>query len=347
MNYLDELFQKKQEYSIAANIQKFKSEYYFNRKTLHLFVEDDDDYEFYYAFAIRIYNDYQIYRYSQKGKSKLLETFEEISFDTYRAGRVLFFYDKDYDDLLEEKQSTAYNLFMTSVYSIENYLVNEEGFRIILTLGYKNIPHQLIENVINEVRPFYDIFCSRLKIVTSWILVYRASSASCDLDEIKFHDLFVQYKDNFSCIKKVQKVKYDNIILDETINAQTKKRYRIQGLKEILENRTKADPAVFSFSAFLSNYRMINSINDRKKYLRGKYEIWFLFKVLLSSFGARMTAFNEKAANYNAKGENKEKIPRITLKMLINEGNIFSVVPPKMTIPLDIDQFLKKNLATV
>jgi len=346
MNYLDELFQKKQEYSVAANIQTFKNEYYHNKKTLHLFVEDEDDYEFYHAFASRIYNDYEIYRYAQKGKAKLFEAYREMAFDKYKPGRVLFFYDKDYDDLIQKTQPVGSNLFMTSHYSIENYFVNEEAYRIILTYAYRYTPPELIEQVISEIRPLYEIFCSKLKIVTSWILIYREDSSFCDLDEIKFDDLFMQEKDVFTCTKKVLQTKYAQLMADTTIVNQHKKQYRTQGLKVILESKSKADPSKFSYKAFLRNYRKINSIQDRKKYLRGKYEIWFLFKVFVGNFSVKMKAYNEKAGNYNAKDENKEKIPRIAQRMQINESTIFSLVTPKMKIPSDLDQFLRNNLAT-
>jgi hypothetical protein len=346
MNYLEELFQKKNEYSVAANVQKFKSEYFFNKKTLHLFVEDDDDYHFYQSFASRIYNEYQIYGYSQKGKSKLIETFFDISFDTYSAGRVLFFCDKDYDDLLEKVRPSGDNLFVTESYSIENYLITSEVFKIVLDLGYKHVPDDMIDHLIREMEPWYDMFCARLKIITSWILIYRHDSSNCELDEIKFGDIFVQDKDDFAYIRKVSSTSYDKIMADETISNQYKKRYRRESLKEVLESKTKADPKKFSFVKFLGYYRKVDAITRQKIYLRGKYELWFLLKVFLGKFGSEMKKYNEIAGNHNRIPENREKREKITSIIPVNEATIFKIIPPRMAIPEDVNLFLRRNLAT-
>ncbi|SEW51619.1 DUF4435 domain-containing protein [Chitinophaga arvensicola] len=345
MDYIAEMFQLQEKYTVSASLLNLSNEYHPHKKTLHLFVEDDDDYDFYRSFAVRIYNGYEIQKYSQKGKQNLVDAFNQIEWARYNPGRVLFFYDKDYDDLLGNAQPIASNLFKTSHYSLENYFVIDEVYRIILSKFFYDVPPQMIDDVIRDIKPLYDLFVGKLKIITSWILIYRKKGQDCDLDEIKFEDLFYRNKSNLSCIKMLTTGQYTKLMNDPNVPPQDRKRYRIKSLRSILEESTKADPSFFAFKEFVSNFRQINGISEKKQYLRGKYEFWFIFRVFFPYFKEKSDEFNRKAHAHNSILTNVIKIPGIVQKTLIKEDNIFGIVPQWMKIPADIDLFLRNNHA--
>lgn len=345
MSYLDEIFQLQELYSLDATLLTLSVEYFPNQKTLHLFIEDEDDFDFYHSYAVRIYNDYDIYKYPQKGKQNVIDAYRSIDWSKYNTARVLFFCDKDYDDILQINPLVEPNIFYTSHYSIENYMVTDEVYSIILSHFFENVPKKLAANVIKELKPLYKLFINRLTTVTGWILTYRLHKQTCDLDKIVFQDIFYHHKTQLSCLKNVSPTKFNNVMSDPNASVFEKGRIRKQDLRTILEGKTKASPQHFDQAAIKQNIKQLKSNIEVKQFIRGKYEFWFIFRVFFPYFTELANRYNDNARANNTNPKKTTSIAEIKRKIEIKENTIFCTVPPKMKIPEDIDIFLRRNYA--
>src|SRR6185437_11023641 len=91
---------------------------------LHAFFEGHEDCVFFRFFLRRIEDrGWRLYTYRCEGKSKVYEAFENIIRRMPNVSHALFFVDKDLDDILGTPWATDPRIYVTDVYSIENYLV--------------------------------------------------------------------------------------------------------------------------------------------------------------------------------------------------------------------------------
>lgn len=94
-------------------------------------VEGRDDQAFYYDYMLKYLDTKNLYFLDCKGKSSLI-TFKKIA-DQYEwtdRPKILYLCDKDYDDFLEMKVD---GIWYTSLYSIENYVVEDRFIEWILS----------------------------------------------------------------------------------------------------------------------------------------------------------------------------------------------------------------------
>jgi len=90
---------------------------------IHAFFEGRDDRSFYMNFVYRFSNNQDVYTYLCQNKKGVYETYGKTLKSHYRA-ITLFFVDKDHSDILAEKWEQSSNIYVTDLYSIENYLVS-------------------------------------------------------------------------------------------------------------------------------------------------------------------------------------------------------------------------------
>ncbi|SHN43701.1 DUF4435 domain-containing protein [Chitinophaga sp. CF418] len=343
MNYKDEFFSFRESFSVDTSLFELLQDYHPKKNTLHLFVEDDDDYQFYRSFALRVYSSYQIIPHKQRGKGNVLEAYQKIDWKRYSKCRVLFFYDKDYDDILGISQPADHNIFCTMYYSLENYLVNTNVVSIILKEIFGYTGDKLLVKINTELAQIYKRFVKRLRLISSWILIYRKTDDHCDLDRIAFEDLFVFDKDGLHYPQYIEKADLDVIKRNNAIPGYVKARYREGKLRGQIEVKTSADPSKFCSIQYRINYQQLKGINEEKSYLRGKYNLWFITRIVMPKLKMIAKEYNDKAALANQREGRDADILTLIPNMEINANNIFHVLPGKMDIPVDLNSFLSYN----
>ncbi|MBD8083866.1 DUF4435 domain-containing protein [Chryseobacterium caseinilyticum] len=329
-------FAKKEAIIPKARYFILKQIYTSSAKDVHVFTEDDDDYEFYRTSITRIYTDYNHHKYLMKGKSNLLEVYQLIDWTRYSKSKLLFFADKDYDDIIGVKMTLEPNLFYTKYYSIENYLVTEEVFLIILDRFYVNdISKELQNKLLDLYRNSYEKFIIKLRTVTWFILIDRLLSKKAVLEELKLQHLIYFEMMQFCEKKLVTKEMYERIMRSD--DSLRKLQIRDATLKEILVNKCGAVKSEYHFENIMRTRDLIMRISNHKFFLRGKYDLWFLIEILKTVDKTIENIFTTEGI------ERSQENPIPRKKLDITTLNIFDLVCSKMTQPADILNFLTTN----
>ena len=328
---------------VKTSLFKLLQEYKPNKKTLHIFVENQDDMDFYKNFIKSYYSNFQLYQYLQEGKDGVVGAYKNANWNKFNKNRVLFFRDKDYDDILEKEMIQDHNFFITEYYSIENYLINEVVFDLILRRIYKIQNEVLIRELIDKFNIAYLSFREGLISITSWILIYRRIGEHAVLDGLNLGDFFFSHK--LSLLKKrfLKKSMFDELQKERSTPHIVRNSIRFIKSKTILEKSTGADPVHWSYDDMIVNLRVLQKIENTKAYIRGKYDLWFFIHICLVNMRQIVTDLNAEITNHNS--NNEHKITRIQCSIEIHEGNIFMIIPPLLEyVPDDIARFLSLNI---
>ncbi|AYN00248.1 DUF4435 domain-containing protein [Chryseobacterium sp. 3008163] len=256
--------------------------------------------------------------------------------DKIFKSKLLFFADKDYDDIVGVRMITEPNLFYTKYYSIENYLVTEEVFLIILDRFYVNdIAEELRNKLLDLYRLSYKKFIIKLRTLTWFILIDRLSSKKAVLEELKPQHLI--YFDKMQLFEKklVSKERYERIMRSN--DSLRKLQIRDMTLKDILVNKCGAVENEYHFENIMHTRQLIMPISNHKLFLRGKYDLWFLLEILKTVDKTIENIFITESI------ERSPENPMPRKKFDITTLNIFDLVSSKITQPTDLLNFLTTN----
>ena len=127
MSLIDDLRQSRS--SRVSVLHEFWTQYDPGQKRVHVFFEGHDDLAFYRPFIEQqMAVGGRLVPYRCGGKRGVYEAFDGITQRNPAIRGVLFFVDKDVDDILGKPWPTDPRIFVTDVYSIENYLVSRDSF---------------------------------------------------------------------------------------------------------------------------------------------------------------------------------------------------------------------------
>lgn len=302
---------------------KFLTQYKSNGKTVHFFIEGEDDQAFYVNYInFFLPRGFKAYYYICNGKKNVLQNYVDIQWSFYKKNRVLFFIDKDFDDILGRSRRFASNIYVTDYYSIENYVVNEyiyERFlREICGLNMLN-NIDILKKRFNEQ---YHLFCDLLIPFLSWIIYCMKNMLPITINEIDLSKLF-KIDDNLKVCK-------------ENSSGYTSAFRYICDVSNVNE---------FKLKEVLQCARLLQKITDPKIYMRGKFEIWFFLNFCSRTMECVIPKLNKEIAQYNRK--TKDKISKCKVRMHISKENILPVFAPRVPIPDSLREFLICNMSTL
>lgn len=337
---------KKESNIVNTSVFRLQQEYHPKKKTLHVFVENLDDFHFYRNWIKQFFPDFKVLEYLQNGKDGVNDTYRALNWSAFAKERVLFFRDKDFDDFLQVQLINDHNFFITSHYSIENYLVDDNIFELILREIFALKHEDYISDLKAKFKAAHDKFNENLILITAWILIYRKIESHMKLDDLKMSDFFYSEQLCLYFKRLVKPLDFETIMKNPHSRSLDRLTIRVKKIKKILEESTGADPQNYSIEEMLSNYRLLRGIQLPKSYIRGKYELWFFIECCLKNVKSVVKDLNDQIKQFNRKEENVEKISKIDCKIEIEEKNIFMVIPALMKqIPDDIHRFLSTNSA--
>jgi hypothetical protein len=198
MSYIEQL--RRARSSRTAILHKFLTNYDPNSERIYAFVEGDADEAFYRA-QIQKYVPEQklIYTFNCEGKAGVAEAYKEVVAKYPGCERVLFFFDKDIDDIVGVQWPSDPRIYVTEFYSIENYVVNKQ----ILSRYFKDyVKIRKVEVAIDEVLERFDAdlahFHKLILPVMAWIVIMRRSGTRVNLQNLDLGQLF-DVTDNGNC----------------------------------------------------------------------------------------------------------------------------------------------------
>lgn len=278
---------------------------------VHIFVEGHDDLSFYTGFVRRFLpHPNRLHTYKCHNKLGVYETHTKVMKVISSKNIALFFVDKDFSDILNENYSSAPNIYITDYYSIENYLVTDEIFERILNEVY-HFPDIMLdtlkiqEKFQTELEHFYNLMLP----ITAWIIWARRNSQKPNLRNLDLSKMFILN---------------DDLVLEKT--DMCKQSGEITYLERMCQVAT---PPGWQDNVTL----IINELSTlpKKKFIRGKFEVWFLVKFL-----SKLTMLLREALS-----ENRETVK---IRTPIGEGNIVAVLGPRIQMPTSVEKFLQEHL---
>jgi hypothetical protein len=337
---VEAFFNAGEEISISRTFFEIKQHYSFTENTLHVFVEDEDDFEFYRKSLEKIYSEYSIISYPKKGKKNVLDSYDELDWSKYEKSRILFFVDKDYEDILGYSSRKDFNVFVTKYYSIENYLASKEIFKYTLEAIFKIKHRVIVDDLVNRFDSSFDVFKNHMILLTSIILIFRKNNEHLVLDKLKMDDFF-----KFKGLE-IHPIKYRNAEVLLNLRRSEIEPFAKSLVKEhkIIQTfkKTEADISKIKYHIIRDNIKKIKEIEDGRCFIRGKFHLWFFIESV-NNVHRLSDRINTDIKRINDQLTENEKKPNINTSISINHDNIFDILPMKIEPHNDVLLFLDYN----
>lgn len=292
--------------SRVAVLHEFWTQYDGSPNRLHLFFEGHDDGVFFRHFA----NGYlkagtRVYTYRCDGKGRVFEAFSQIVERVPGIKSALFFVDKDVDDILGVAWPTDPRVFVTDVYSIENYLTT----RIVVQRFFKDAVK--MNGVQFDDETIFDHFEAQRKRfnrlmmpLMGWVITLRRANERPNLNNINLGEVFTFNSDCHvhACVGKR---------MNHLTKAGGVSKRAFRHVVPVARDLARMPP-------------------DR--IVRGKYSAWFVVE-----FWKRLTAQLEELA--------KEANGKVSIKPTLEKATLVSTLTAYTDIPRSLQLFLEAHLA--
>jgi hypothetical protein len=304
MSFVDLLRQSRS--TPTALVHQFLTSYDPSEPRVYAFVEGDADRAFYRAFIEQRLEGRRLYIFNCEGKRRVFDAYEKVTQRHPHCRNVLFFVDKDVDDLIGQTWPTDPRIFVTEWYSVENYLVNRETVdryfadfiklrRVTLDLG--SIAPQFDSRLAGFHRAVKPLMC--------WIIVMRRSGASVILSDLKLEKLFRFDGDRVA-------------------------RVRIDAPLSYLCRATQSTPGTNLWRQVRRVRRELDR-QDSKRYIRGKFEAWFFIEFVKRVIADLVTVADESNGS-------------VSITTPLHESNFVQMLVRGIHVPASLDSFLRFHL---
>jgi hypothetical protein len=309
MSFLENL--KEAGKSTTTIYLRFLQQYKDSEKSLHLFIEGNDDPSFYTNLISNISNnEFQIHYYNSKNKEGVYSSYDKINWSKFNKNKVLFFVDKDYSDILNLTYKNDENIFVTKYYSIENYLITDHMVRrVLIELLHITEPSTLNE-IVEHFKKQHQSFCEKMMIISSWIIFHRLEKSNISLNDINLSHIFS---------------------FDENLSLQKNSKPLGKKLIKYLNTKTKNTNSMECWKKVKEIYKDLKLISNHKIHLRGKFEIWFL-SAYINNYVTSINVVKNK-------GEQKLK-----MKINLSHTNAVEVLGCRLQPPPDLKLFIDFNI---
>jgi hypothetical protein len=189
MSFTDLLRQSRS--SQIAMSHKFLTNYDPNSERVYAFVEGDAD-EVFYRAQIQKYGigPHLIFIYNCNGKAGVAEAYADVIKRYPDCQRVLFFLDKDVDDIVGSQWPGDPRIFVTECYSIENYVVS----KVALSRYFKDYVKTRkvdvdVDAVLERFESDLSKFHGMILPVMAWIVFLRRAGHRVVLKDLDLNEL--------------------------------------------------------------------------------------------------------------------------------------------------------------
>ncbi|CAD6563031.1 DUF4435 domain-containing protein [Paraburkholderia sabiae] len=282
------------------------------------FYEGDEDASFYAPHILRRLGARQLHSFICNGRTEVLKANELTLRDGRCSDRALFFIDKDHSDIVgtAKEQIAESNLFQTRCYAIENYLVSEDVLREfwVQRLHLSSRDPRLRESL-EKLRKLRRGFQNRSRILMAIVLFGRGIDS-----------------------RPVVKLNLNNVQLDRIFDIDLESQscvYAIGAGQHFLGSTNMLNSGAKPTSLELRTiYRRYLKEREPQSYIRGKYELWFFWKIL--TFFTRDFSDREKVKLSGM----KRATPTWTLSLAGCVESLASLLP----CPRELSDFLDRRI---
>lgn len=186
MSILQELEESLQ--SDAPAYMDFLYRYNPKKKQVFAFYEGDEDSSFYHHFLkAGIDNDCELEEIVAGCKNNVIKLQREFDWTLYNKNQIIFFVDRDLSYWLNDPMQYGENVFITDEYSVENYVVNSQGFSswLIHFEGFARASKKDLNNMISEYESTISHFKQQMMPIMAEAVVAKRHDASISLSEFK------------------------------------------------------------------------------------------------------------------------------------------------------------------
>ncbi len=304
MSFLDELRKAVDEEVVI--IHTFLLHFEPRKNIVHAFFEGKTD-ESFYGTLIRRFkpDDWKLKTYICGNKNSVYYHFEKLASKSQSHQPLLFFVDKDLDDIVPYSWPVSKYVYVTGYYSIENYIVTSDSIEQVWAEMYRqssgtDLSDQLISSFSQALIDAHQILID----IMAWVLMQRRTSNRPNLDCI----LTEKYLDITEDLKVVRLLSSDQMI-------------------DLLRNQTKVNTST-------EKKHMIDACRvellkfQSKQVIRGHNEIDFFILFL-----KKLRDIVVKAAQ-----------GKINTKVALSKANIIDILGPRVPTPESLKDFLRMHL---
>jgi len=304
VSFLDALRRSMEDNIVITHI--FLLEYDPHRNIIHAFFEGKTDESFYGTFIRRIKPaEWKLKTYVCGNKDSVYYHFEKLSSKHKKHQPLLFFVDKDIEDIIPFPRPDDESIYVTDYYSVENYIVTGEAIEQVWSEIFRQSSgtpesDKLVQTFATALNEMHDVLLG----IMSWVLLHRREEARPNLDCIHTGDYF-KINDEFEVSRALNQ---EETI--ELLDKQTKIMTSEKQKKKIGQCKTE----LLAYQA--------------KEVIRGHNEIDFFI------------TFIKKLKNVAA----KESGNKIKANIEITKANIIDIMGPRVAIPGGLEEFLQRHL---
>jgi hypothetical protein len=284
-------------------LHQFLTTYNPSRNRVHLFVEGDVDPVFYEFFLRPYLEDKTSVSHVCGGKPKVFEIFAEVTKRYPACKDVLFFVDKDLDDLLASPIPTDPRIYTTDSYSVESFFANRGVVGSFLASNVK------VRGTVIDLAPVLEAFDKQLdgfnrsiSPVMAWIVAVRRTGGRPNLADVKAGELAL-------------------INQAGIVQSRWGKRYAY------LSRVTGLAVGTVSWREVLSACRQVSRL-EPKQYVRGKFHAWFVATFIKFA----VAQMGRVAAEVNGS---------VSTALHIEPGNVVRLMLPGIQIPASLERFFE------
>jgi hypothetical protein len=296
--------------SSRAKVNVFLTSFNPKAKSIGIFLEGRDDPSFIRVHVRKIADEANLaVTTTVLGRKKdVLEAWRYLEQRFPDNPRLMFFVDKDHDDLVSatEGATTERGLFVTRHYSIENFLVSEDAIAVVLTdIWGLDSSSGAIEAACRNFSKFQQAYRIVFLPWMAWLLAARRSGARPQNDNIRFS------------------------ILTVNANHEPILNWNPDMLTHLARDcKVETPPDAAAIALVTSELETLPT----KVWLRGKQELWCLLAFLDSL---------EKEV------KDDEDLKCLKIRSQINPGNAVELLAPRLPCPKDLNDYLTTRLGAL
>jgi hypothetical protein len=271
-----------------------------------LFFEGLDDKKYYIPLVERQKNIQLVHSYLCDGKQYIVRVWKILrGWQILDMRRSLFFVDRDHDRYLGVRPFSRSNVFTTTTYSFENYLVSNDAVHVVL---HQYTPLRTTErrfiDILDEFGRAHKNFVERMRPIMAWCIWARSEGKKPNMSNVDMGKV-VTLAEGGNVRKRPEGFGEFRGACGVDGNVSHR------GLKRFIL-RLKREPA--------------------KRWLRGKYELWFLQQFLNHSFEMLIRA------NGRSRGTRKILRPKA-----LEGGDLVELLSGRVAYPEELIEFLKRH----
>jgi hypothetical protein len=303
MSFADEL--REAGASVPAVLHEFLLQHDPKEERIHAFCEGYEDPAFYRPKVEKSADNRRTFFYRCHGKWKLFALFEQITARIGDYRHTLYFVDKDLSDLIPEEYPKDSRIYVTDFYSIENYLASKEVVVRVCSdfvlLKKCALPKEkVIERFVTELARFHTLAMP----IMAWAICVRRKGLPVALQNLKLSELF-----SFDADLRIR---------------------RKTGVIPYLTKKTGVPDTPLLWADIRAVFRSLKPL-DPRRYIRGKFESWFLVEFIKA-------AINHLHDAATAAGGD------IEVPVRVEQSNAIALLAPYAILPQSLDAFLATHL---